>query len=338
MTPSMRSGPISLSLLFVAQVFNAAAGPCTMAPVSQLSCSWFAPKERSFATAISSQASNFGACIGFVLCPLVVPSAAQMPYLLYGLAGASMLTAIACFVHFPSMPPLPPSAAAETQLLQKGDGMSYLRGIKDAVTNPSCMLLILAGGLQSGVFASWNGAVPDMLTTLHVGSTTAGFFAFACSLAGILGGIALGKIADRVLPRRLKFLILVCFAVSIVFFVWFTLSFPILSLPAVLPSTFWTALCSITLSGLFIGAVNPLFYELAAELTFPVPEATSAALVTWTLNLGGAILLFCASEINTAAMNVVLLGCIVLCMGAIALVRERYGRLDMEAVHCSSVQ
>jgi hypothetical protein len=46
---------ISLPCLHIGQILNAACGPLVMAPVSQLSCLWFAPHERTRATTVAIQ-------------------------------------------------------------------------------------------------------------------------------------------------------------------------------------------------------------------------------------------------------------------------------------------
>ncbi|KAI8497025.1 Solute carrier 49 member 4 [Branchiostoma belcheri] len=39
---------------------------------------------------------------------------------------------------------------------------------------------------------------------------------------------------------------------------------------------------SIILSGLFVNGAVPLFYEMAAEITYPIPEAVSSTVLIWS--------------------------------------------------------
>jgi hypothetical protein len=55
--------------------------------------------------------------------------------------------------------------------------------------------------------------------------------------------------------------------------VWFTLS---TAKHNILPSSIGSLAISLALAGLAQSATSPLLYELCAELTYPVPEGTSA--------------------------------------------------------------
>jgi MFS family permease len=110
------------------------AGPLVMAAPPLLSAQWFPDRERTTATAIASLANNFGSAGGFLLGPLLVKEAADLPKLLYAhaaLAGANLLLILA---YFPTKPSEPPSAAAEVSdspsLPQSGHppfALGYLR-------------------------------------------------------------------------------------------------------------------------------------------------------------------------------------------------------------------
>jgi len=54
----------AIYIISAGQIFNAAAGPFLMAPVSHLSAQWFADNERTTATAISTTANFIGVAVG----------------------------------------------------------------------------------------------------------------------------------------------------------------------------------------------------------------------------------------------------------------------------------
>ena len=71
-TTNTGASSIALPFIHIGQILNAACGPLVMAPVSQLSCLWFAPHERTRATTFAIVANNFGASVAFIINPLIV--------------------------------------------------------------------------------------------------------------------------------------------------------------------------------------------------------------------------------------------------------------------------
>merc|ERR1719473_2241434 len=79
------------------------------------------------------------------------------------------------------------------------------------------------------------------------------------------------------------------------------------------------------LMGLGNGGANPLFYELGAEITYPVPEGTSAGVLVLIWNATSFIVIFLPKGIGLA-MNWIFLGLIVFCMVLVASAKEKYLR------------
>lgn len=121
--------------------------------------------------------------------------------------------------------------------------------------------------------SEWNILLNDRYSDVFIG-----WMGFSATLAGILGGIAAGLLGDHLFRRRFKLLLLLMMALGIgrrgslaVFLVWFTLSLPsVISDEPVIPGNRWTVLVSATAGAFFLGAANPIFYELGVEMTYPV--------------------------------------------------------------------
>lgn len=92
-------------------------------------------------------------------------------------------------------------------------------------------------------------------------------------------------------------------------------------------SSFSTILISITCAGLFLGASAPLFFELALEITYPLPEATSGGIITLFNNIG-ALLFLAIPPSFASGMNVVMTGTVLLTVLLVLSVREAYHRAD----------
>ena len=294
---------ISMPFLHAGQILNAACGPLMMAPVSQLSCSWFGVNERTRATTIAIVANNFGGTIGYIISPFIVYSPECVPRLLYIHLGLAFVACVLTFLYFPAYPQTPPSPAAE-QLLsysiseQNGSWKSHMKGIWQCFKTPSFLLICNVGGLMYGVFNAWVGLYDIILKPDNYSEIQAGWFSFGSSLAGNIGSLCFAALADtRSFRRSFKLLIniscILCFLPVVWFFLMVSTFFydrPILS------STSATIGLSLGLAGLFQGAGIPLFYEALAEIMFPLPESLSASiLVQW----GNAIclaLLFIAPQ------------------------------------------
>eukprot|EP01105_Mastigella_eilhardi_P007585 TRINITY_DN1904_c0_g1_i3.p2 TRINITY_DN1904_c0_g1~~TRINITY_DN1904_c0_g1_i3.p2 ORF type:complete len:226 (+),score=64.33 TRINITY_DN1904_c0_g1_i3:806-1483(+) len=199
--------------------------------------------------------------------------------------------------------------------------------------NPSVMIVIVAAGVQAGVLAGWVGCLAQLLSALGYTPQQAGWLGFAYTVAVCFGSFCVGVIADRFMARHLKLLLLLIFAASLCCFVWFSLSLPsIFSSDPLIPSDIYVILIAISLAGYFVGFLAPVFFELGAELSFPVPEGTSAGLLTFVFNFSTFAVLFVAPLLPTNWLNAVAVGALAACAAATLFVRERYLRRD-QAYH-----
>jgi hypothetical protein len=160
---------IALPFIHIGQILNAACGPLVMAPVSQISCLWFAPHERTRATTVAIFANNFGATVGFVISPFLVSEPEHVPHLLYVHFGLAFIACVLALIYFPAQPPSAPSAAAEllinnpTSAENSHDWRTFLRDIWTCLTNPAFLILSTAGGLIYGMFGAWTSLYDVLL-------------------------------------------------------------------------------------------------------------------------------------------------------------------------------
>jgi len=90
------------------------------------------------------------------------------------------------------------------------------------------------------------------------------------------------------------------------------------------------------LGGLFLGSTNPLFYELSAEMTFPVAEGSSAGVLTLLNNMAAIVVLFATPYFNPNSINTIVTISII-CSGILLLlVREEYRRADLESIQTNT--
>ncbi|CAF0910727.1 unnamed protein product [Rotaria sordida] len=270
-----------------------------MIPVSQLSCLWFSPNERTRATTVAIMANSFGSTASFLINPSIVARPTNLPYLLYFHFALALLAAIPALIYFPAEPQTPPSHAA--QILMRGkekntdsDLKTYIKDLRQCVTNRSFVLLVTVGGLMGGTFAIWTGLFSTILAFENYSEKQAGWFAFGSSFGSIVGGFCMSALAD--IPRfqrSLKTFILLALIGCLLSVMWFQLSIRTIfyNVP-ILGSNQVTIGISLILVGVCRGAALPLIYESLAEITFPLPESLSASVLLQLMNITAVILLF----------------------------------------------
>jgi len=97
------------------------------------------------------------------------------------------------------------------------------------------------------------------------------------------------------------------------------------------PTTEWTIVISATLGSFFLGAANPIFYELGVEMTHPVSEGSSSGVITLLINVGGLVAYIAAEHLPNEYVNSVCLVSIAVLFIGLCFIREKYNRLDYEA-------
>ncbi|CAF0870146.1 unnamed protein product [Didymodactylos carnosus] len=306
-----------------------------MAPVSQLSCLWFGMNERTRATAVALFGASLGVTVGFLITPYIVSEPDNIPYLLYLHVGLSFFAVILTLLYFPSIPPSPPSAAAELLIYhplseeQGGHVKLYLRNLWQCLSSPSCLLLSLAAGITTGALGAWAGLLATILGPMNYSEAQAGWFGFGNSLASMFGSLVMGSIADRqYFQRRLKFLILASLICCFLSITWFQLGVRTLFYDKPLvPLSISTIALSISFTGLFAGAASPLMYECLAEIMHPLPESLSASTLAQWNNVMALILLSIAPK-RYKLMNLLVLLLTGVAIIMISFVKVTYKRKD----------
>ena len=81
------------------------------------------------------------------------------------------------------------------------------------------------------------------------------------------------------------------------------------------------------LSGILLGGAMPLFYELCAEVSYPVSEGSSASLLVFIENIALLLFVGLAGLISTKWQTLFVVITCVLCLVLLIFVREKYQRM-----------
>lgn len=290
-----------------------------MGSVAQMSVIWFPERLRPLCTAIGSTANPLGVTLGFVLGPWLAPSAGDYFCLLAWELAFAGVPWLCVMIYWPSAPSVLPSAAAVAALDTTDATSNFRQGLVLALRNKHYGALMLAAGILGGAGTGLNGVLYDILSPAGYSDRFIGYLGFARSLMLNCGSVSSGRAASsKFLRRRFKLLILVGLClVEIAGVAW---AFACTSRRSPFLIT-----CVICCMGLGQGVALPFFFELGAELTFPVPAGTSGGILSFVWNAVAMVMIALPAGLGVN-MNWVYLGLIGSSITLVGYVRERYSR------------
>ena len=321
--------------VLVGQTFAALAQCFILGVPPRLAAAWFGERERSTATALGVFANQVGVAVYFVVIPHVVLNSSkpeeqeiEFQYVYGGLGIFCSLVGALVLIAFESSPPSPPSASQAVLIeTQEEDKLSHKEAVRSLMRNPSYVILLISYGLYCGVMYTTATLLAQLLRGSFPNSELLiGFLGFAFLISGLPGTVLIGLWLDKTFAYKKGTIFLVGFA----FFAQggFTLYvefgkdihwlFPI-----------------IVLFGFFGTSLLPLGFEFAAELTYPVPEGTSAGLLNTSAQLCGIILIAIVGVIiekfSVLCGNVILVGALLVAVGILPFIKSdlQRNRIDM---------
>ncbi|CAG9853909.1 unnamed protein product [Phyllotreta striolata] len=283
---------------------------------SRLAALWFGPSQVSSACSIGVFGNQLGIASGFLLPPLFVSSTSSFEqqtkqfytmFISVGIFTTVLLIVILLF--FKDKPPTPPSHAA---LQQNETDSDFVGTLKALMRNKSFIYLLLAYGINVGVFYAISTLLNQIVLRYYPGaSVDAGRIGLVIIVAGMLGSIVCGVILDKF--HKFKETTLVVYSFSLVGMVIYTFT---------ISKGIVVVYIISAILGFFMTGLLPVGFELATELTYPIPEGTPAGLLNCACNLLGIVFTNLYSVIFNAVNDVWanLVMCFVLLIGIILVV------------------
>ncbi|XP_063413837.1 solute carrier family 49 member 4 homolog [Mytilus trossulus] len=338
----------------IGQLLNGLAGPIAFGAPPVLSALWFPANERTTATALNTVLNSVGSALTFTLGPHLVLFRGSCHvndttsntsshfygsitnnctnqtrilaerhdisrYMLYDLCFIG-IAFVLMLVYYPRKPDLPPTVSASLARLD------FRSGIKDLIRNVKFWLICLTFGVSQGVFSSWQGVLDVNLKPHNISQNEAGWLGFYSLIAGCFASLVFAKFSD-VFARHMRLFLLFLYICASGCFVWF-----IFLVEGVIQSSTVMLYTSIIMGTMFLTSTMPLFFEMACEAAYPVPEGITNLVLTLSSNIGGLIFLVIQMipNIGTNWASWCMLGGIVSCIPVLALLKERYNRLDVD--------
>ncbi|ETO18574.1 hypothetical protein RFI_18691 [Reticulomyxa filosa] len=177
----------------------------------------------------------------------------------------------------------------------------------------------------------------DMLHPIGLSDNLIGYLGLAVSVSSLCGGMIIGPISDQWFRRKLKKLLIILFFAAITSFAitfitipspWWTYGEPIEKLQGdgQRDSRFGIVLVCVVLIGFFSGGIVPVFFEIVAELSYPVSEGTSGMCLVFVNNIASLMIIGIGSWLNTKYETIVSLCILVVCLLVSISVKEVYKR------------
>ncbi len=324
-------------LVHAGQMLNGLAGPIAFGASTVVSATWFPANQRTTATAIGTIFNGFGCAVPSLLGPFVVSQGRnvtngtvpieevreirkEISHLMYMTFGWSLLLFILVFVYYPSKPSSPPSRTASVLRTD------YIPGLRQILKSKQFWILSLSFAVPTGFSSGLVSILDSDLNVIGVSQISAGWMGFLSGIIGNIIALVLGIFSDT-FTKHMKCLVLSCYTVSLVALLIFIGIY--IGLVPTSTGLLWTSYLLFTVG---VWAPAPVFFELAAEINYPVAEGTSHGFITWLCNLIGMVFLLVVMvpSINTSWINWSLIGSLVVSIPLMCFFRENYSRLDID--------
>lgn len=347
-----RQETVGTILVGAGQFFNGLAGSITQVIPAALSEAWFPINERATATAIGVISNTAGGLVAFVLGPNIVSepnkkrnisnanttlsnttwqnntdqidreSISHQIWILTIIEfGVGVSLFVLTLVYFPAKPPTPPSKSATEERV------NFTQGVVKVLRQPIILLAAMSCAVPWAVFGNWMGLLDVNLNDIGISQSQVGLFGAYASVAGVVGGIFIGRIADR-FQRRLKLFVVTVFFLALLIIVWITCM-----RNGYLPRS--TALFAVSISalGVMMNAALPLCYEMTCECGYPIHEGIIGTFISLEINAAAVIFLLVKLIPNTGVkwMNWTFVGVLAMGLFCLAILKEKYHRANVDS-------
>lgn len=290
----------SVALVHVSFVLNAIAGPAAMAVPSKLAEDWFAPSERTTATAVAALASQTGVLLLYLFIPTLSPDPTVPDnfHLNLMLLAISLLNAVMAAAYLPSHPPSAPSASAG--VTRRNEALVTARGLAIAwramLANRGYVAILVVYSLFAGVSNCTSALLTANLAAVGADQATAGWVGFGANSAALVVGLLFGAVTDALKRRSraaLKHVLVACTAGSGAAFALYYLlvSGAVGGGGGGGGGLLWAVAAAYTVACALLGASIPIMFDLGAEITYPQPEGAMLMLLTGGMNAVGLLVL-----------------------------------------------
>jgi FLVCR family MFS transporter len=366
----------AIILLHAGQILSAIASPVAIGAPPALSALWFSNSNQGTrATAAAVLANNLGNALGYGIVPLLTDAFGFESVLRTEFVSACLLALVAVYM-FPSPPgtrrrrldhqqlsgeetdqmEMSPDLATVDMEFGTGEPVSLWSHVKSLLSLKSGVALCLCYAWSSGSYVAWTSLYEELigggedLTPLFVGVTS------LVSMVGyIIGGILSSSLTDLYFHQKMRNVLAVSTAGAALFGAgmiatvstaktgcYHDIRDGLYRCPNATEGIKVGIVVLGALTGAGTGAAAPIFYELLAEVSYPIPESVSGNVLSLGENIGALIMYqvvarFLTLPIINMTFVVGLCICVALLLGLVREVHLRPGQSQRQNLELTEV-
>lgn len=266
----------------ISQFGLAAAQPFVICAITAVAARWFPVEERATACGLASLSVYFGILFVMVVTPLFLSNKIvngltlfNIKHILMFYGVLSVVSAIAVLGFIKEKPPTPPGVYGQDENVA-----GFMRGLIRLFKQKDMIILLIIFFILLGVFNALSTCIDRLCGLRGLNFDQTGIVGGVMLLGGIIGAIILPLLSDRYRKRKAVLVLSV-----------------VLLTPSIISLTFAKSygglLVASSLFGFFCLGAGPVAFQYAAEITYPVPEASSNGLLLLIGQISGILFVFC---------------------------------------------
>ncbi len=259
----------SFTLVILSQIGLAVAQPFLVNPITKLAAVWFPVNERATASGIASIAGYIGIIIAMVATPALFRDFSMMGMLkIYGfISVASALLVVVLLKEKPKLPAGPRGDVDDNFSLHK---------VPELRKNRNFVNLLFVVFIALGAFNALLTCITDMLSPRSISIDQSGLIGGFIIVAGLLGGIVIPLLSDKLRKRRIFLTVSILFALI-----------GMVGLSYV--NNYIALLVFAGITGFFLMGVGPMVFQYGTEIAYPAPEGTAYGLLMGSGQVSGIV-------------------------------------------------
>jgi cyanate permease len=259
-------------LLLIAQIGIAIGQPFLLNALTKLAARWFPIKERATASGLGALSMYIGILVAMSVTPYItLHSGINGMLYVYGIV--SILAAVIFFVFVRESPPTAPC------LPEQEERSRVLEGFKQTLRTKDFNWLMFIFFIGLGVFNGVTTWIENILAPRGFSAMQAGITGGLMIGGGIIGALILPILSDHY-RKRVPFIV-IALAGATLGLVGITFA-----------SNYGLLLVSGAALGFFLLSSGPIWFQYAAEITYPASEGTSNGLLLLMGQISGIALIF----------------------------------------------
>ncbi len=267
-------------VVLVSQFGLALGQPFVLNAITAVGASWFPVEERATAAGIPVLAQFVGLILAMALTPFLTGGHGVTGMLLvYGIVSGVIALLFCVF-----MKEKPPTRPSREEVIER---FRFFEGVRDIFKNRDMLYMLLLFFIGLGMFNAITTWIEQIVHPRGFSAEQAGIVGAVMMFAGIVAAIVFPIFSDRLRKRKAFLILAMAGSIPGLAGIAFAHSFTLLALSA-------------AVFGIFFMSAYPIGFQYSAEVSHPVPEATSQGLIVLAGQVSGIAFIFGMDALKNA--------------------------------------